>query len=113
RVMLTQDGSDFLINKRPLRDFFKRQTLEAVVLRPFVVTNTAGQFTVKAKVSGGGLTGQAHAVAHGISRALLVVDPSLRDVLKKAKLLTRDSRVKERKKYGLKKARKATQYRKR
>ena len=96
-----------------LNDYFGRQTLELIVKQPLNLTNTVEQYDVIATVAGGGPSGQAGAIRHGISRALLDVDGELRQSLKKAGFLTRDPRMKERKKYGLKKARKASQFSKR
>ena len=94
-------------------DYFDYDTLKAIIREPLNITNTADKYDVFVNVQGGGFTGQAGAVRHGISRALLEADEELRPVLKKAGFLTRDSRMKERKKYGLKKARKAPQFSKR
>jgi small subunit ribosomal protein S9 len=101
------------INGRSMEEYFPRKTLQMVVRQPLVLTKLLGKFSVRVNVSGGGVTGQAEAVRHGISRALLEVDPALRPVLKKAGLLTRDARRKERKKYGLRAARARYQYSKR
>jgi small subunit ribosomal protein S9 len=113
RVRLYMDTGPIVVNGRPMEEFFPWDTWQQSVTEPFQVTNTAGQFRVVAKLNGGGVSGQADALRHGISRALEVADPSLRQPLKKAGLLTRDAREKERKKYGLKRARKAQQYTKR
>ena len=113
RVRLYMDTGPIIVNGRPMEEFFPWDTWQRSVTEPFQVTNTAGQFRVVAKLNGGGVRGQADALRHGISRALEVADPSLRQPLKKAGLLTRDAREKERKKYGLKRARKAPQYTKR
>ncbi|MEK7873619.1 MAG: 30S ribosomal protein S9, partial [Chloroflexota bacterium] len=102
-----------LVNGKPLETAFPLPRLQTLVLQAFKVANAVGKFNAMVKVTGGGLTGQAGAVRHGIARALLVMDETLRPILRKAGLLTRDSRVKERKKYGLKRARKAPQYTKR
>ena len=102
-----------VINKRDLNDYIKYETLRVLVKEPLVITDTMGQYDVLVNVNGGGYTGQAGAIRHGISRALLQVDGELRPLLKKAGFLTRDSRMKERKKYGLKKARRASQFSKR
>jgi small subunit ribosomal protein S9 len=110
--MVPGDGA-VLVNTRPPSEYFGRRDLETVVTQPLRVTETVGRFTVNIRVAGGGIAGQAGAVCHGIARALVAADPELRPVLKKAGLLTRDSREKERKKYGLKRARKAPQYTKR
>ena len=113
RVRLYMDTGPIIVNGRPMEEFFPWDTWQKSVTEPFQVTDTAGQFRVVAKLNGGGVRGQADALRHGISRALEVADPSLRQPLKKAGLLTRDAREKERKKYGLKRARKAPQYTKR
>lgn len=113
RVRLVPGTGNIIINDRPLDEYFSYDTLRVLVKRPLEITETHGKFDVIAKVEGGGFTGQAGAVRHGISRALLKVDEELKPVLKKAGFLTRDPRMKERKKYGLKKARKAPQFSKR
>jgi len=113
RVRLYPGTGTILINERPLEDYFKRETDILALTKPLVVTDTRDSYNVSVHVKGGGTTGQAGAVAHGIARALCVADESLRPVLKKNGLLTRDARAKERKKYGLKRARKAPQYTKR
>jgi small subunit ribosomal protein S9 len=101
------------INGRPFEEYFPRKTLQMVIRQPLVLTKTLEKLDVKVNVQGGGVTGQAEAVRHGISRALLEFDPSLRITLKRAGLLTRDARKKERKKYGLAAARARYQYSKR
>ncbi|MDF2676631.1 MAG: ribosomal protein [Bacillota bacterium] len=113
RVRLVPGTGNILVNKRPLDDYLKYETLRVIVREPLMITDTMGQYDVLVNVCGGGYTGQAGAIRHGISRALLEVDNELRPILKKAGFLTRDSRMKERKKYGLKKARKASQFSKR
>ena len=113
RVRLVEGTGKFTINDRSLDDFFGLETLKVIVKQPLVLTNTQGKFDVICRVNGGGFTGQAGAIRHGISRALLKADEELRPALKKAGFLTRDSRMKERKKYGLKKARRAPQFSKR
>jgi small subunit ribosomal protein S9 len=102
-----------LINKRPLTEYFGKKTLEMVVKQPLVLTKTEGRFDIMATVKGGGVTGQAGAVRLGIARALLKADGEMRPSLKAAGFLTRDPRMKERKKYGLKGARRAPQFSKR
>ena len=102
-----------IINGRDIEDYFGRAVLRTILMQPLVLTNTDGKYDVIANVHGGGTTGQAGAIRHGIARALLQADPELRAPLKKAGYLTRDPRMKERKKYGLKKARKAPQFSKR
>ena len=113
RVRLVPGTGKITVNKRELNEYFGRQTLELIVKQPLVLTNTLEQYDVVATVAGGGPSGQAGAIRHGVSRALLEVDGELRQGLKKAGFLTRDPRMKERKKYGLKKARKASQFSKR
>lgn len=101
------------VNGRELEDYFPRATLQMIIRQPLKLTRTIEKFDIACRVSGGGLSGQAQAVRHGISRALLEFDPEMRGVLKRAGLLTRDSRVKERKKYGQRGARARFQYSKR
>lgn len=113
RVRLRSGTGQFLLNGRPLEGYFPIETLQAAILEPFRVTQTQGQFDVVARIHGGGVSGQAGALRHAIARALEGEDPDWRSLLKKAGLLTRDAREVERKKYGLKKARKAPQYSKR
>jgi small subunit ribosomal protein S9 len=113
RVRLVPGTGKILVNKRELDEYLKYETLRVIVKEPLLITDTMGQYDVLMNVKGGGYTGQAGAMRHGISRALLQVDAELRPILKKAGFLTRDSRMKERKKYGLKKARKASQFSKR
>ena len=107
RVRLYPGTGKVTINDRDIDEYFGLDTLKLIVRQPFEVTNTAGKFDVVCTVRGGGVSGQAGAIRHGISRALLVYSPELRPVLKKAGFLTRDPRMKERKKYGLKAARRA------
>ena len=102
-----------LVNRRAFEDYFPRETLRMIIAQPLEVTNTGGQFDVVANVAGGGPTGQAGAVRHGIARALVHFDANLRTTLKKAGLLTRDPRMRERKKYGQPGARQKFQYSKR
>lgn len=113
RVFLTPGEGRLEINERPIDAYFGRKTLEVLVKQPFEVTGMLGRFDVRAKVIGGGTSGQAGAVRLGIARALVQADPNLRPTLKKAGFLTRDPRMKERRKYGLKKARRAPQFSKR
>ena len=113
RVRLVPGEGNIQVNGRALGDYFGRKTLELIVKQPLDLTNTLAQYNVVAKVEGGGPSGQAGAIRHGIARALLRVDGELRQALKKAGFLTRDPREKERRKYGLKKARKASQFSKR
>ena len=114
RVHLFPTGTgSIIVNGRPLDDYFGLETLKLIVRQPFAATDTMGKFDVEATVTGGGVTGQAGAIRHGIARALLQVEDSYRAPLKAAGLLTRDPRMKERKKYGLKAARRAPQFSKR
>lgn len=113
RVRLVPGTGKIVVNKRDLEDYIKYETLRNVVKEPLMITDTMGQYDVLVNVKGGGYTGQSGAIRHGISRALLQVDSELRPILKKAGFLTRDPRMKERKKYGLKKARRASQFSKR
>jgi len=114
RVRLHTGGSgNFIINDRPLREYFGRDTALAKVLGPLEVAEALSRFNVSVKVMGGGISGQAGAIQLGIARALLKVNPDLRSILRRSGFLTRDFRAKERKKPGLKKARKAPQYTKR
>jgi small subunit ribosomal protein S9 len=113
RVRLVPGNGGITINNRSIDDYFGLETLKVVVKQPLVLTHTQNKFDVLCKVIGGGFTGQAGAIRHGIARALLKADEELRPALKKAGFLTRDPRMKERKKYGLKKARKAPQFSKR
>ena len=112
RVRLVPGEGKVLINKRDIDDYFGLETLKMTVRQPMNLTNV-GNFDVMVNVKGGGLSGQAGAIRHGISRALCKTDPELRATLKKAGLLTRDPRMKERKKYGLNAARRAPQFSKR
>ncbi len=113
RVRLYSERGPIVINGKDMEELFSWKSWQDEITEPFRVTGTLGQFRVVAKVSGGGITGQAGAMRHGISRALLEADPALRPTLKRAGLLTRDAREKESKKYGLKRARKAEQWTKR
>ena len=113
RTRLYDGAGRIEINGRPVEEYFPRKTLQMVIRQPLVLTKTLERLDVKVNVRGGGVTGQAEAVRHGISRALLAFDPSLRVTLKRAGLLTRDARKKERKKYGLAAARARYQYSKR
>lgn len=113
RVRLVPGEGKILINNRSLDEYFGKKTLEMIVRQPLEITETGSRFDVLAKVEGGGTSGQAGAVRMGIARALLQADETLRPILKRAGFLTRDPRMKERRKYGLKKARKAPQFSKR
>ncbi|HXI09964.1 MAG TPA: 30S ribosomal protein S9 [Thermodesulfobacteriota bacterium] len=113
RVRLVPGAGDITVNRKAMAEYFSRETLRGIVRQPFELTNTVGKFNVEANVDGGGESGQAGAVRHGIARSLITFDSALRGVLKKAGLLTRDPRMKERKKYGQKGARKRFQFSKR
>ena len=113
RVYLVPGNGKITINKKDMDQYFGLETLKIIVRQPLEATNTTDKYDVIVNVHGGGFTGQAGAIRHGISRALLTVDEDFRPILKKAGYLTRDSRMKERKKYGLKKARRAPQFSKR
>ena len=113
RVRLVPGKGKITINGKTIEEFFGLETLRMIVKQPLVLTNNEAKYDIIAKVIGGGYTGQAGAIRHGLSRALLQVNEENRAVLKKAGFLTRDPRMKERKKYGLKKARKAPQFSKR
>ena len=113
RVYLVPGTGKITINKRDIDEYFGLDTLKVIVRQPLVATETSDKFDVLVNVKGGGYTGHAGAIRHGISRALLTVDGDYRPVLKKAGFLTRDPRMKERKKYGLKAARRAPQFSKR
>lgn len=113
RVRLYMESGPIIINGKPMDEMLTWPSWRQIVNQPFEVTDTVGQFRVVAKTSGGGIVSQAGALRHGISRALLVADPDFRQRLKRAGFLTRDAREKERKKYGLKRARKAQQFSKR
>jgi small subunit ribosomal protein S9 len=112
RVLLQPGNGQITVNGRPLNEALPRATLQYIATQPFRAVGGA-RFTVRVKASGGGISGQAGAISHGLARALVKTDETLRPILRKAGLLTRDSRMKERKKYGLKRARKAPQYTKR
>ena len=113
RVRLVPGSGKVTINKKDMDEYFGFETLKMIVRQPLVLTKTEGSYDVLVNVNGGGYTGQAGAIRHGIARALLKVNPELRAALKKAGFLTRDPRMKERKKYGLKAARRAPQFSKR
>ncbi|MCL2023212.1 MAG: 30S ribosomal protein S9 [Oscillospiraceae bacterium] len=113
RVRVYPGSGNITINDRGIDDYFGLETLKLIVRQPLVLTNTGEKFDIVCRVSGGGVTGQAGAIRHGLSRALLLYDDELRPTLKKAGFLTRDPRMKERKKYGLKAARRAPQFSKR
>jgi small subunit ribosomal protein S9 len=113
RVWLQPGTGSVVINKRPAEEYLDRESNKMVIFQPLVLTGTFGKLDISVNVQGGGGSGQAGAIRHGISRALLELNPEFRDVLKKAGFLTRDSRVKERKKYGRRSARARFQYSKR
>lgn len=113
RVWMKPGSGKIIINKRPMDEYYIRPTLKMVVMQPFELTDTAGKYDLIVNVCGGGLAGQAGAIRHGITRALATVDIEYRKVLKRHGLITRDSRKKERKKYGQAAARKRFQYSKR
>ena len=113
RVRLYPGNGEITINGRSIDEYFGLETLKLIVNQPFGVTGTVGKFDIVATVSGGGISGQAGAIRHGVARALLLVNEEYRPILKAAGLLTRDPRMKERKKYGLKAARRAPQFSKR
>ena len=113
RVRLYPGEGAFVVNGKPANEYMTREVDMAAAMEPLKLTGNEGKFMISIVVAGGGITGQAGAMRHGIARALVVANPELRPVLKKAGLLTRDARAKERKKAGLKRARKAPQYTKR
>lgn len=113
RVYLVPGSGKITVNKRDIEEYFCLETLKLIIRQPLEVTGTTGKFDISINVCGGGTTGQAGAIRHGISRALLEADSDFRPALKKAGFLTRDPRMKERKKYGLKAARRAPQFSKR
>ncbi|NCF15022.1 MAG: 30S ribosomal protein S9 [Gammaproteobacteria bacterium] len=113
RVFLTPGSGDIMVNKRPLDVFFGRKTAQMIVRQPLELTQLGEKFNVNVTVKGGGTTGQAGAIRHGLTRALMAYDESLRPGLRQAGFVTRDAREVERKKVGLRKARRATQYSKR
>ena len=113
RVRLYPGSGVITINGRDIDDYFGLETLKLIVNQPFTVTDTVAKFDIVANVNGGGFSGQAGAIRHGVARALLTADETYKPALKKAGFLTRDPRMKERKKYGLKKARRAPQFSKR
>ncbi|RLB73030.1 MAG: 30S ribosomal protein S9 [Deltaproteobacteria bacterium] len=113
RVWMKPGTGEIVINKRPIDIFFGRETSKMVVRQPLELTDNGGKFDISVNVSGGGISGQAGAIKHGITKALLEVNPELRATLKQAGFITRDSRIKERKKYGRAGARKSFQFSKR
>jgi small subunit ribosomal protein S9 len=113
KVWLTPGDGGISVNKKSPEEYFHRATLEALIRQPFSVTDTAGRYNVMCKALGGGISGQAGALRHGISKALVEAEPDLRPVLRRGGFLTRDPRVKESKKYGRKRARRGFQFSKR
>ena len=113
RVRIKAGSGKIVVNKRPLEEYFGTDILRMIVKQPLSLTNNVDKFDMAVNVCGGGISGQAGAIKHGITKALLEHDPELRAALKKAGYITRDSRIKERKKYGRKKARKSFQFSKR
>ena len=113
RVWLSAGQGNLVVNQKDTRAYFGRQTLEALIMQPLEATDSVGKYDIFAKTLGGGISGQAGALRHGISKALVEADPDLRPVLRKLGYLTRDPRVKERKKYGRKRARRGFQFSKR
>lgn len=113
QVKLFSGRGEIIVNGKPYQDVFPRREHRRTIEHPFVATDTEGKFNVEVKVNGGGISGQAWAIRHGIARALVKANEQFKPLLRREGLLTRDSRVKERKKYGLKRARKAPQYTKR
>ena len=113
RTWLKPGKGEIIINNRPVNDYFKIPSAKIIMMQPLVLTNTLGSYDIKVRVLGGGISGQAGAIRHGITKALISVDPDLRQILKKAGFVKRDPRVKERKKYGQKGARARFQFSKR
>jgi small subunit ribosomal protein S9 len=113
RTWLKPGKGEIIINNRPVNDYFTIQSAKIIMMQPLVLTNTLGSYDIKVRVLGGGISGQAWAIRHGITKALINVDPDLRQILKKAGFVKRDPRVKERKKYGQKGARAHFQFSKR
>jgi len=113
RVTLVPGEGKIMVNSRDFKEYFKRESLVTIIMEPFKITNTENAYDVIADLSRGGISGQAGALCHGISKALLEINQEYRTILKREGFLTRDSRIKERKKYGLKKARKRPQFSKR
>jgi len=113
RVYMKPGAGKITINKKDINDYFSRETSKMIVFQPLELTKNVGKFDIYVNVIGGGISGQAGAIKHGISKALLEINPSLRSILKKAGFITRDSRIKERKKYGQKGARARFQFSKR
>lgn len=113
RTRLMPGKGEIIVNNRPMDEYFKVRTVKTIMTQPLALTNSAGLFDIKVQVKGGGISGQAGAIRHGITKALILSNPELKQILKKAGFVTRDSRVKERKKYGQKGARARFQFSKR
>ena len=113
KVWLKRGSGNIQVNGKKMIDYFQKQNLQIAIIRPFTITNRQNEFDVKCTVKGGGLSGQAGAIIHGIARAIVLFEPELKTTLKKEKLTTRDSRAVERKKYGRRKARRSFQFSKR
>ena len=113
RTWLKPGKGEIIINNRPVNDYFTIPSAKSIMMQPLVLTNTLGSYDIKVRVLGGGISGQAGAIRHGITKALIDIDPDLRQILKKAGFVKRDPRVKERKKYGQKGARARFQFSKR
>ncbi len=113
KVWLKRGSGNIQVNGKKMIDYFQKQNLQIAIFRPFTITNRQNEFDVKCMVKGGGLSGQAGAIIHGIARAIILFEPELKTTLKKEKLTTRDSRAVERKKYGRRKARRSFQFSKR
>tara|TARA_Y100000590_G_scaffold341502_1_gene389695 strand:+ start:938 stop:1378 length:441 start_codon:yes stop_codon:yes gene_type:complete len=113
KVWLKKGSGIIQVNKKKMIDYFKKQNLQIAIYRPLTIVKRENEFDVRCSVKGGGLTGQAGAIIHGLSKALVLFEPSLKPILKKEKLTTRDSRAVERKKYGRRKARRSYQFSKR
>lgn len=113
RVRLIPGGGDFVVNGRQVDEYFGRAALSNIAQEPFAVVEQQGRFSAQVNVLGGGISGQAGAIRHGVTRALIAMDETLKPALRRAGFVTRDARIKERKKFGLKRARKAPQYTKR
>ena len=113
KVWLKKGSGNFQVNGKKMIDYFQKQNLQIAILRPFTITKRQNEFDAKCTVKGGGLSGQAGAIIHGLARAIVLFEPELKTTLKKEKLTTRDSRAVERKKYGRRKARRSFQFSKR
>jgi len=113
RVWLSSGDGKFIVNKKSMTEYFPRETTQMIIMQPLNLTDNMAKFNIYATVKGGGISGQAGAIRHGITKTLTEIDPENRYILKKSGLITRDSRIKERKKYGLRGARRSCQYSKR